>query len=275
MLKILIAFDGVNFSEGAFDFARKLNEMQPVLLIGVFLPQADYANLWSYTDTMIGPVYFPLPDNTEEDQVEENISRFKSLCKKSGIECRVHKDQLDFALPELRKESRFADLLVIGSESFYENIRALEPGEHLKDILHGVECPVLIVPENYEFPTNNILSYDGSESSVYSIKQFAYIFPEMTNNPTLLVYAKEGNNVEIPDEINIEELAARHYKDLTITKLEINAHKKFQSWISEKNASILICGSFGRSSISQIFKKSFITGIIKEHKLPVFVTHKK
>jgi hypothetical protein len=50
MKKIILAFDGTHFSEGAFEFARRLNELQPVLLTGVFLPQAEIANLWSYAD---------------------------------------------------------------------------------------------------------------------------------------------------------------------------------------------------------------------------------
>ena len=48
MKTIILAFDGVHFSEGAFEFARRLNESQPVLLTGVFLPQAELSNLWSY-----------------------------------------------------------------------------------------------------------------------------------------------------------------------------------------------------------------------------------
>ena len=40
MKKILIAFDGTHFSDGAFEFARRVNELQPILLTGVFLPQA-------------------------------------------------------------------------------------------------------------------------------------------------------------------------------------------------------------------------------------------
>jgi hypothetical protein len=39
MKKILIAFDGIHFSKSAFEFAKKLNEVSPVLLTGVFLPQ--------------------------------------------------------------------------------------------------------------------------------------------------------------------------------------------------------------------------------------------
>jgi hypothetical protein len=45
MKKVLIVFDSGNFSEGAFEFVRCLNEMQAVLVTGVFVAQADFATL--------------------------------------------------------------------------------------------------------------------------------------------------------------------------------------------------------------------------------------
>jgi hypothetical protein len=48
MKKILLAFDDSHFSTGAFEFARQLNDLRPILLTGVFIPQLSYANLWSY-----------------------------------------------------------------------------------------------------------------------------------------------------------------------------------------------------------------------------------
>ena len=37
MKKILLAFDGTHFSNGAFQFARELNELEPALVTGAFL----------------------------------------------------------------------------------------------------------------------------------------------------------------------------------------------------------------------------------------------
>ena len=275
MKKILLAFDGIHFSGGAFDFARRMNELNPVLLTGIFLPQAEYANFWSYGDALTAPLFIPYIANDEDKKVEENTSRFESLCQKHGIEYRVHIDSYDFALPELKKETRFADLLVIGSETFYNNLASGGPDEYLQDTLHGMECPMIVVPENLSFPETNILCYDGGESSVYAIKQFAYLFPELAEKPTLLVFVnKEEGEHEIPDEINIEELTTRHYPDLTITKLNMESKKYFNNWLSEKKGAIVICGSYGRSLFSRLLRKSFISGIIKDHLLPVFITHK-
>ena len=275
MRKILLVFDGINFSEGAFDFARRLNEINSILVAGVFVPQVDFANLWSYAPASSGAVTIPLIEDEESKEIEKNIRRFKQLCEKNQIEYRVHKDFYDFALPELKRESRFADLIIIGSEKFYANIGVSGPNDYIKDALHDAECPVLIVPEKFNFPESNILSYDGSESSVFAIKQFAYLFPEFVKNPTLLVYAKNEREEEIPSVEFIEELAARHFPDLEIMKLHFEPKEYFSAWINEKKNAILVSGSFGRSSVSRVFKKSFIKDVVKNHRLPIFITHQQ
>lgn len=277
MKKILIAFDGTNFSKGAFEFVRRLNEIEPVLVTGVFMPQVDYANLWSYASAAgagTGAVFIPLLEQEDTDMVAANIEHFEVECQKNNIRYRVHKDFFDFALPELKKETRFADVLVIGGELFYKDAVESNQFEHLKDALHETECPVLIVPEAYNFPENNILAYDGGSESVYAIKQFAYIFPGMAKNNTLLVYADDEKDKDLPSKDYIMELATQHYSDLTFYKLEIDPKKYFSEWINEREGAILVTGSFGRSVLSQLFKKSFVTDVIKEHRLPVFIAHR-
>jgi len=274
MKKILLAFDGTHFSEGAFEFARRLNELQPVLLTGVFLPQAEPAALWSYADGMESPHLSAPFEGNESELVQRNISRFEKLCRSNGIDYRVHKDFYDFALPELKRESRYADLLILGSEVFYENMSTNKPNDYLRDALHDVKCPVLIVPEKFEFPESIILAYDNSEAAIYAIKQFAYLFPEFTNRETLLVYANIDEEEDFPDKIQMEELAARHFSNLTLMKLDVNPKKFFSTWIIDKKSAMLVSGSYGRSGLSQFFNKSFVKEVIADHQLPVFIAHK-
>jgi hypothetical protein len=274
MKKVLLAFDGSNFSKGACEFARMLNEKNPILLTAAFLPQVDYANLWSFSGGGIAaPLYVPLVEDDDSIAVKKNIERFETFCQKNGIDYRVHKDFYDFALPELKKESRFADLLILGGETFYENLAAKEPNDYLKEALHGIECPAVVVPEEFEFPIVNVLTYDGSESSVFAIKQFAYLFPEFSGNKTVLIYLKEKGEDMLPEQVSIEELAARHFNDLTLLRLEANPKKYLGSFLLENKGAIVVSGAFGRSAFSRSFKKSFVTETLKEHRTPLFIAH--
>src|SRR6478672_9455822 len=120
MKKIIIPFDGEHFSKGAFSFVKDMQEMNPVLLTGIFLPEIDYARFFFFPTAFAGPVYMPVLHDFDEEEVEHNVSDFAMECEKNGIEYRVHKDVHDFSIAQLSTESRFADLMIIGSESFYK-----------------------------------------------------------------------------------------------------------------------------------------------------------
>lgn len=270
MKKILLAFDGDNFSEGAFEFASSLNKTDKILLTGVFISQVDARNLWAYS-VGVPPAVVPV---LEEDSLIEtkNIEVFKDLCGLNNITCKVHKDYYGFAVPELERETKFADLLLIGSETFYHNLGS-GINDYMMNTLHGAECPVILIPENFIFPESNILAYDGSDSSIYAIKQFAYLFPELCHNPTLLVYCEEEDE-EIPEKEYMFELACQHFHNLHILKLDGDPKRSFKDWINEQNNALVISGAFGRSPLSQLFRKSFVSDVVKKHRLPVFIAHK-
>ena len=273
MKKIIIPFDGGHFSEGSFSFARSLHELKPILLTGVFLPAVDYTRFLFFPTSFAAPVFTSGMEYFEEEEIEKNVDQFTRLCQKNLIEYRVHKSLPDSSTPQLATETRFTDLMIIGSETFYTNGVNAGTDVYLKDALRDTECPVVIVPEKFDFPSNIILAYDGSASSVFAIKQFAYLFPELCTCEAILVYAGDDKH-NIPDQILIEELAARHFENLTITKVLSDDKNSFATWVDEHKDSLLVSGSFGRSGISDLFSRSFIIDIIKEFKMPVFIAHR-
>jgi nucleotide-binding universal stress UspA family protein len=276
MKKVIIPFDGQRFSNAAFEFARQLNEMEPLLLVGVFLPEISYPGKYGFSGmgVMEMPMLLPYLKENIEEATEANIRHFRDLCVKNHVEFRVHVANDGFALPQLAKETCYADLVIIGSQLFYDDDPAdREPGAYLTTMLHHTRCPVLLLPENAEFPRKVILAYDGSDASVFAIKQFAYLLPELCRLKTYLVYADGYRTDEIPDLPYIEELGARHYTNLHIQKLKADPHKYFETMLTEKKAPLLVTGAFQRSGLSRFFRKSFADEIIKDFVAPVFIAH--
>ena len=247
MRKLLIACDGTHFSEGVMGFTRLLNTHESVMATGLFMPQVVYANLWSYASASAGPEFIPLIEQDESDIVRTNIDRFSNYCIKHKIAHQVHKDFYDFALPELKRESRFGDLLLLGSESFYANLGTGQPNEYLTEALHTVECPVMVIPEQWSVPDRNILACDGSQASIFAIKLFSYLFPEFKNNKTLLITLPRT--------------------------LELDPRKYHATSMSEMKSSVLVEGSYSRSFLSELLRHSFVASVIRDHKVPVFIAH--
>jgi predicted GTPase len=115
MKKILIAFDNGHFSGGAFEMVRRLNETEPVHLVGFFLPSVHYSNKPVEVESIAQPFYIPLVEEEDFNLIEESIIKFEEKCSENNIHYSVHKDLIDAAIPSLKTETRFADLLIIGS----------------------------------------------------------------------------------------------------------------------------------------------------------------
>lgn len=272
MKKILLPFEGSNFPTETLEFSKRLNELSPIMLTGAFVPEVDYAQLLSATGGMAGVAYIP-PMEDEGEIIEKNSARLEDFCRLNNIRHAIHTDRLDFALPSIRQETRFADLLVLSSQHFFENINPQQPNAYMKEILHTTECPVMLLPEEFDLPDNIVLAYDGSPSSVYAIKQFIYLFPELLNRPATLVYLSEKAADKFPDEALITELVGQHFRELHLLRLKTTAHDFFKTWIPSRETPWLVTGSYGRSDISLLFSKSFIAEMIRDHRIPVFMAH--
>jgi nucleotide-binding universal stress UspA family protein len=273
MKKILLVFDGTHFSEGSFRMVNFLNEMETSLVTGIFLQPIDYRDIVGYTGVGNGSPITISPFQTDTDVIKKNVERFESKCIHAGIEFRTHVDTDLFALEELQKETRFADLMIISTELFYENIGKDQPNEYLKKVLRQTECPILLVPEQYNLPNKLMLAYDGKPDSVFAIKQFTYLFPQLNNWDTKLI-TMEDEDEELPHQELIEELAAKHFSNLTIEVVSTETAASFANWMAEHDDYLLVAGAYGRSELSNLFKKSFLSEVIEQHKTPVFVAHK-
>ncbi len=270
MKKILLVCDGNNFPEGALEVIKLINEKSLIEATGIFLSSVEYAYIWYSDDFNPNSI---LKGFIEEEKLnmEKSIQHFKTLCIKNTINYKIHFND-DFIISAMEKESRFADLMVMSSELFYKTLSDHQPNTITKNILHYAECPVLLVPEKMEKIEKIILSFDGSENSVFAIKQFVYLLPEFCNLETYLVYADDKIDFT-PDIKAISEFASLHFSNLKIEKLDFNPKKHFSIWASEEKNAMLVSGAFSRSSFSRLLKKSFINDVISDHDIPVFVAH--
>jgi len=275
MKKIILALDGEHFPQGAFEFAKAINQRSPVLLAGDFLSPVDYSKILAYSG-IDGVTLLPewLLKNDDETLVNRNIVHFADACEKEGIAFRVHKDNNLMALSSLVEETRFADLLLVSSELFYQNVSNRQPNIYLEDVLKKTECPVLLVPEKFSGPQQVVLTYDGSESCLFAIKQFAYLFPELLNTETILLSISAHADDEIPEYSMATELIGAHFPNLQLNHLAMQNKSSFSEWMTKQPDSYIVMGAFSRSVISELFRKSFASRVIQEIKMPVFVSHK-
>jgi len=225
-----------------------------------FLP-VDYSVLAAAASGADLTPLLELEDN-EKEWITTHKMLFTRQCEQQFISHSVHDHDEEWSRDVLIKESRFADLILVGTEFPY-----------LREALHDAECPVLVVPENFSVPEHLFMAYDGSRESLYAIKQFSYLFPGMTDLPTEILYVHDDVTDNIPDLASLQEFSRLKFNSMSFSKLHFPAREYFATWISEKQHVLLVSGSYGRSAVSYLGKRSFVENVIRGHGVPVFIAH--
>jgi hypothetical protein len=272
MKQVLFISAGKVFPEGAFAFLRSLRQQESFHVKGLFFSPLDYDGINTAAYAPGSDSYVRTKDK-ERQVVANHKAIFARSCEEANIHFQLHANDEPWDKQLVAKESRFADLVVTSGEAFYAEIDADEPNLFLHEALHLTESPIVVVPENYSGFDQLIFAYDGSRESLYALKQFSYLFPQYVHLPSEVLYVKEEDSEILPDMDLLKEYAGLRLGNVGFSKLHFKASDFFPSWVASKQKALLVSGSFGRSSLSYMAKRSFADRVIRDHQLPIFIAH--
>ncbi len=278
MEKILLAIDAINPDKNSLEFACYLAHLTKSKLTGVFLE-----NLLSEERPVLKQVQGMASMDWVVDQksdeynaklelIEKNISLFKDACIDRGVNYSLHRDR---GLParELTGESRFADLVVVDAQTSFNKRYEGSPTEFVKDILKNAECPVIIAPGSFKLIDEIIFTYNGSPSSVFAIKQFTYLFPQLNNKKITILQVNDAGEWKDPDKYKFKEWLKEHYTDLHFEELKGDTDARLFDCLLNRENVFFVMGAYGRNSLSQFFKRSHADLLIKTVTQPIFIAH--
>ncbi len=274
MKKILVAVDHREININVLDFACYIAKLTHSKLAGVFVDKKELQE-----QPMKTPVYSATAASSTTgtpitEVMDQNIRLFKEACTNRGANCIIHKD-MAISVDDIIQESRFAELLIVDPAMSFGEKREEIPSHYIKEVLAKSECPVLLAPFSFYGIDEVVFAYDGKSESVYAIKQFIYLFPELTGKKvTVLQVNEDGGNVFIGKE-KIGELLQLHYSSIGFQLLSGKASDKLFGYLLGKKNVFVVMGAFGRSMLSGIFKHSTAELVIKTINLPVFIAHHK
>jgi nucleotide-binding universal stress UspA family protein len=278
MKKILLAIDGRNINMPALDFACYLGRLTNSRVTGVFLENL-VADEKPVLKTIYGGRYLDWevdvnsPEYVEKEQtVEKNIEFFKDACERRSVIGTIHRDR-GVPAREMIHESRYADILIIdGATSFNKRYEG-SPTEFVREILQDAECPVIIAPEHFDGLDEIILTYNGSRSSVFAIKQLTYLLPQLSDKKATIIQVNKNGEWSGIDKHNFREWLQFHYNTIEFEILKGDTDEQlFRQLLRRKNA-LIVMGAYGRNSLSRFFKHSQADLLIKSVTQPIFISH--
>lgn len=278
MKKLMIAVDAEKPDQQSLAFACYLARLTGSGLTGVFLEDLPVENAPG-VKFAYGSAFVDTIDTRELPETEfrrkasaENIMQFKAACEEQGITYQVHRDR-DVPEKVLIKESRYADVIVAGPAMFASSSLEMPAGV-VRELLAKSECPVIVAPRRSQPIDRVLFAYDGKASSVFAIKQFTYLFPELKNVEVMVLQANKDAAFSEEEKERLYEYLKEHYRLISFKDLHGKPEDElFDYTLHEANA-CLVMGAFGRGWLSSLFKASTAELLIKINNLPVFIAHR-
>ena len=276
MKKILTVFDGLRYSAHTIGFAADIAKATDSLLVGVFVHDLSYArfvNTYSWEIPTQYAIDYQKIEKEDEEKMKDIVTVFQKICDGKGVHYKIHR-HTGIPLMELLKESTFSDLLIIDTKTNFFNIGDQTPSTFLKDLFAQSKCPVLIIPDNPKQVKHAVIAYDGSDSSVYAMKMFSYIFPEWKELDTTVVTVNSSTSNHIPKNRDVKDLASGHFKNVSFKVLHGEPELELEKYLKQSaKDTVIVMGSYGRSAWSRMFHASMSNKILKDTKIPLFITH--
>jgi len=278
MEKILLALDARHINTQTIDFACYLARVTNSRLTGVFLedllseevPVFEASRLLTQAPGSVDAVETSMTYRNEI--TEANIKAFRQCCESRCTSANIHRDR-GIPVDEMIEESRFADLIIVDAETSFARKKGSVPGKFVKDVLQEAECPVILAPYSFHAIDEIIFTYNGSASSVFAIKQFTYLFPEWRQKKALILDVREKSDACIEHQYKMKEWLKSHYTDVELKVLTGHSTDQLFGYLIERKNAVVVMGAYGRSLLSNFFKRSHADLIVKTTNLPIFITH--
>lgn len=275
MEKIILIINAHKPDIKSIDFACRMATLSNTKLTGFFIETTMFTYI-PVAETEY-PSYFEKVKEKVGAEViadtEQAITIFKDECQRKGVPIKTYVDKGE-PIQEIIFESRFADLLIVDPAiSIYDRHEQL-PSHFVKEILAKAECPVMLAPLEFDYVDEVVFCYDGSASSVFAIKQFSYLFPEFRSKKvTLLEVNKTGNEEFNESHRRIMDWLRADYPSVCYHALGGEVKNELFTYLFMKSRKMIVMGAYGRSLLSNFFKRSSADILIRSVDLPIFITH--
>ena len=274
MQKILLIINAEKANTEVISFACKVAALSGAKLTGLMIENIYLEYIPS--TSLEAPSYFttvrPVNDAVKADK-DQMIQLFKDECKAKKINSEVI-TKFDDPLKQVVFESRFADLLIIDPQATVFEGEEQLPSHFVKEVLAKAECPVLLAPDKFEDVEEIDFCYDGSASSVFAIKQFTYLMPQFKGKKLRVLEIKTSDKEKFNDgDRKIMEWLRSNYPSVCYQALNgIAKDELFTHFFMNENK-MIVMGAYGRSIISNFFKRSSADILIRTVDLPLFIAH--
>ena len=278
MEKIIVPINVERHNTNVLDFACYIADLTHSTLSAIFLENLQEEELPArrfllghpYVETIVSE---DIEVNKEKRKLaDQAICLFEKTCNNKALQCTIHRAE-GVPQDEIVSQSRFADLLILDGQMSLDERKWSTPTRFVKELLPKIECPAVIAPFSFYGVEEIVFAYDGSASSVYAMKQFAYLFPELTGNKLTVLQVNPEEQSAVSDKDRLSELLQPHFATVDFQVLHGKPADEIFGYLIDKKNVFVVMGAYSHKILSRLFRRSTAELILKAVNLPVFIAH--
>jgi hypothetical protein len=206
-----------------------------------------------------------------EKMKEENIRVFHEVAGQEGVQAFIESDTISTG--DIIQKTRFADILVIDAKTQFFGTDQGGISHFVKDTLQDAECPVVIAPEDYVNIDNIVFCYNGIKSSVFAIKQFMYLFPQLTYKRVKIINLNAEDQRSPDEERVFADWLKYHFKDVEFLLMNDDAIPAFFNYLIKKRNDFVVMGDYGKGLLASFFGNDGNEDVGRTTNVPLFISH--
>lgn len=275
MKRILLLIDPEQPDISAIELAAYLSKLNASQVEYIF-PRAGRSTVGKLAG--FGPVVAEdaatnrsLSDRSGNPALAEKVS-WKRLLLNHGLAATPAWEE-NQSLDSILTASRFADLIITSPRLSAGQDPGGYPSAFLKELLEQSECPVMVAPERFEGWDELLFAFDGSRSSMYAIRQFSYLFPQLSSKPAILLEVNPEKQVDTTLAEQGLHWMRQNYPRLRQVSLQGTAEQGILEYLLRKENVLLVMGAYGRNTFSRFFRRSRADLLMRTLVPAIFITH--
>ena len=219
----------------------------------------------------------PQAESDLEQATNDNLARVEKLAKKAGISCATHLVAGDDPYEVIVETSKSlaADVIAMGRRG-RRGLARLMLGDATAKVIGYAQCPVLVVPAKAEMWKSLLLATDGSRFSDAAAATAA----ELAKSSNLPLYVL---SVRVPIHSERRQAEARPIVKRVLDFMrdqgveaegivaEGAADETIVSVAEDRNADLIVLGSFGRTGMGRVLFGTKAERVINHTKGPVLI----
>ena len=272
MERILVLIDPSGLERETMAFACHIANLTQSKLTGLFYNPQAHRQVKKEQSLSCARTADKKISNNQFHMVEEKTA-FMRFCDNHQTLTKPETIEVT-RIEDIYFQSRFADLLILTPDYGAKPDESILASENILNVLKHSECPVFVAPLTANKPSEIVFTYDGSASSVFAIKQFTQLFPELNDLTVTLLEVNADNSNNVDFRKNINKYLHTHYRYVNELVLKGQPEDELFSFLLDKKQMYIVMGAFGKHFMHSILHRSTATLLLKTTALPVFISHK-